>query len=363
MAKKKNKKKNNSSTPKKENKIMKTEELAPENSITLCLKCSTPVTRKYCPNCGEPVKKKEEIIKQEESKEEIKVCSNCATPVTRKYCPNCGAKVEEEKKESQKLCLKCSTPVPGKYCPNCGEDVVKDVSLEEQKEELLPPVSSMGIPGVVPIPNAGIEHNAFKQYSFSTEIPKESLPKKSKRNLVITCIAVLFIVAIVTVVLLFINQSKKEKTKGNSNSLQTSFSNTKVPDSNRNEEKPDDTLVLSCTLTSNYEDGIKSISKTIYTFQDNKIIKSLEEEILEFNEKSMQYYDIYLDNVKEELLNDSYYFDNTTLELIKTQNSVGLSYTTDLTVDSKNSNNNLELLGTTYKSAKKELENEGYQCK
>ncbi len=387
MSKKKSKKKNSSNT-KKEKKVVK-EELVVESSIPLCSNCSTPVTSKYCPNCGKPVEKEE--VKQEENK---KLCPNCFTLVTSKYCPNCGKKVdekEEEKKEEQpRLCSKCSTPVTSKYCPNCGTLVLKDVFLEEEKEPAqemsnsstlpepvsetkieketeptVPSVSSIGMPGVVPIPNAGMDHNVIKQYNFSNEAQQEPEEKKSKSFLIPILVILIFIIIVITIVILVTRPSKKETSKENKNSHVIPDSSSNVPDSNSNskEEDKDDALVLSCVLTSDYEEGIKSISKSTYTFKNNKIVESLEEEILEFDEKGMQYYNIYLDNVREELLDDSYYFDNTTLEMIKTENRVGLSYRTDLTADPKNSNNNLDLLGTTYQSAKKELEKEGYQCK
>ncbi|MBD5465293.1 MAG: hypothetical protein HDR22_05670 [Lachnospiraceae bacterium] len=70
-----------------------------------CPKCGSPVTGKFCGNCGTPMPQK-------------KVCPKCGSEVTGKFCSNCGTAVEEV--AAKKVCPDCGMEVTGKFCPNCG---------------------------------------------------------------------------------------------------------------------------------------------------------------------------------------------------------------------------------------------------
>lgn len=67
--------------------------------------CGTPITGKFCPNCGKPAP-------------QAVFCSNCGNPVTGKFCPNCGTPVSRKR-----MCPDCNIEVDGKFCPNCGKPV------------------------------------------------------------------------------------------------------------------------------------------------------------------------------------------------------------------------------------------------
>lgn len=73
-------------------------------SSVMC-SCGTPITGKFCQNCGKPAP-------------QATYCKNCGNPVTGKFCSQCGTPVSQSK-----MCPNCIIEVTGKFCPNCGTPV------------------------------------------------------------------------------------------------------------------------------------------------------------------------------------------------------------------------------------------------
>ncbi len=73
-----------------------------------CSKCGTPITGKFCPNCGEPAP----------MPKVAKKCPKCGTESTGKFCSECGTPIPAD--NGPKHCTNCGAEVTGKFCPECG---------------------------------------------------------------------------------------------------------------------------------------------------------------------------------------------------------------------------------------------------
>lgn len=198
---------------------------------------------------------------------------------------------------------------------------------EKQDSYLLPPVNPMGVPGVLPIPNSGINHNVMRQpgYLFQNK------SKKKKKNwlLVIVFPFLLVIIFLLVYLLLF----RKEKH-------------------------------LVCTFKEyEEEEKYENVSVLTYEFKKDRLVKTIDEESIVLNEDSMNLYSTFEESLKSWVEEEKNTYHNVHAEIQNTENTIKVIYTVDLTADPKDPKNDLEELGYSYEELKEELEGEGYYCK
>ncbi len=277
---------------------------------------------------------KKETVKKEKKppKEEVK-----KTSPKRKKCEKCGA----------------SLPARSKFCLECGNYLGKD------GESFLTP-NTASMPGVMPIPESAKFQNVVKteKKEFTT-----LEPAKKKKNNVIFYFLCIFLVAASLFVLFFFKTPKQEDSTISENS---NTSSNKTPEESNNQQNSDDPLeelLLDCSIEEDYGDGITGLSTAKYYYAKDTLVKVEEEESVLFTDKALIYYSFYEQSLQEELENDEFKYDNTSLELKKEKNKIGLLYTIHLKDMNSDANNLTDLKGTTYEQAKKNLEKEGYTCK
>ncbi len=337
-----------------------------------------------------------EVPQKVEIKE--KSCPNCKTKIIGKYCANCGAYVaplledkslnlvteeigqnnlELSKEESssgtslvsEEISLEQISVVNPVTVPKPILPVVDSNSSTEVSEPIpldvtltTPPVNPMGVPGIMPIPNAGMNHNVMNYQKINSN-NHASIPKRSHKLLLGISILIVLIGGLL-IYFLIIQKEGRNTTIKNKDTGSNVNSNFVSNSSNQEELEEEDVTKLSCTLKEeNFQEGIDSTSVIIYVFKKNILIKTINEESLEFSSDSLKYYGYYEGALKEMLEEELDKFDNTTLEMEKTENTITSIYSVDLTANPSNPRNNLDELGYTYSQAKKELEKEGYICK
>lgn len=265
-----------------------------------------------------------------------------------------GKKTEKPKKTStnkRKTCEKCgaSLPARAKFCLECGN------YLGEKEESFITP-NKAGMPGVMPIPESAKFQNVVgKEKMLNSSKPTSK--KKSNFSFYLLCT---LLVVVSLIMLFFFDGTKKEPETKEPTSSNSSSNPSKVEEKPKEEEP---TQILECSIKEDYGDGITGLSNAKYYYLEDTLIKVEEEESVSFTDAALIYYSFYEQSLKEELESDEFQYDNTSLELKKEKNSIGLLYTIDLRADSSNANNLLDLVGTSYQQAKKNLEKEGYTCK
>lgn len=216
----------------------------------------------------------------------------------------------------------------------------KEVPPIEQ-EKLL---SNVFGPSIMPIPDAGMKHNIMRrQQNFLQESSKFQSKKKKNNSFII--LIVVFAIVMIGIIMVYKNIDKSNKKNISSSS-----------------EKKLETL--TCRLEEAGEEvGLESISVLTYLFEEDILIKTIDEESLIFQKEALEYYSIYQKSLEEWVESEQKKFDNVTLQIENTDTLLKVIYTVDLKEYSKNATNNLEELGDTYSQIKQDLEIEGYTCK
>lgn len=294
----------------------------------------------------------EKNMELEKEKAKNVLCPNCGTKAISRFCANCGLEIgakanKLEENVVEQILKEDILPIE---IQKVEETITSDISVvnpvtvpevpitpsSEQKLDnvmtTMPPVNPMGVPGIMPIPNSGMDHNVMHYQKFYSNISNSK-----KKNSTIWFIIVIFVLLIIIAVLIYFLLNKKDT----SNDVE-----------------------LRCTLLEeNVQEGIDSESVMIYLFRENVLIKSINEETLKFSPDALAYYSYFEESLKEMIGEEAGRFDNAILSMKKTDSTLTSIYTVDLTVDSTNPRNDMSMLGYTYQQAKKDLEEDGYICK